>query len=79
MNETKEQLEKSIRFAKYRLKQFSKEMLTSESANMAYNRLLIEKAVMVKELETINESKFEQFWKKLFRKATGKKLISDYF
>jgi len=79
MNETKEQLEKSIRLAKYRLKQFSKDVLTSESANVAYNRLLIEKAVMVKELETLEENKFEQFWKKIFRKVTRKKLICDYF
>ena len=79
MNETKEQLEKSIRLAKYRLKQFSKDVLTSESANVAYNKLLIEKAVMVKELETLEENKFEQFWKKIFRKVTRKKLICDYF
>ena len=79
MNESKEQLEKSIKFAKYRLKQFSDEMLLTESANVAYNKLLIEKAVMVKQLETIEENKFAQFWKKFFRKMTGKKLISDYF
>ena len=64
MNETKEQLEKSIRYAKYRLKQFSEEMLSSESANIAYNKLLIEKAVMVKELETLEENKFKKFWQK---------------
>ena len=79
MNETKEQLEKSIKFAKYRLKQFSKEMLSVESANVAYNRLLVEKAVMVKELENLNQSKLEKFWQKFWRKATGKKLISDHF
>ena len=79
MNETKEQLEKSIRLANYRLKQFSKDILTTQSANIAYNRLLIEKAVMVKELETLEENKFEQFWKKIFRKVTRKKLICDYF
>jgi len=55
------------------------QMLSSESANIAYNKLLIEKAVMVKELETLEENKFKKFWQKLLRKATNKKLISDYF
>ena len=79
MNETKEQLEKSIQLAKYKLKQFSKEMLETESANIVYNRLLIEKAVMLKELESLEENKFELFWKRLFRKISRKKLICDYF
>ena len=79
MNDSKEQLEKSIQFAKYRLKQFTKEKLTTESANVAYNKLLIEKAVMVKELQDLDENKFKKFWQKCFRKVTRKKLICDSF
>ncbi len=79
MNETKEQLEKSIEFAQYRLKQFSKEALATEAGSVAYNKLLIEKAVMTKALQEIGESKFKKFWAKWFRKATGKTLICDSF
>lgn len=79
MNDLKEQLEKSIQFASYRLKQFSEEKLSSESANVAYNKLLIEKAEYVKQLQELNKNKFKEFFKKCFRKATGKKLICDYF
>jgi len=79
MNDTKEQLEKSISLAKYRLKQFTKEMLESEGANLAYNKLLIEKAILTQKLRDAEENKIKKFWNKLIRKATGKKLISDYF
>ena len=79
MNETKEQLVKSIKLAKHRLKQFSEEKLTSEAANIVFNRLLIEKAVMVKKLEDANESKFKNFVKKLVRKTKGTTLICDRF
>ena len=79
MNETKEQLEKSIKLAKYRLKQFSAEKLTSESANVVFNRLLIEKAVMTKELENLKIGNSQSFIKKLIRKITKKTLICDRF
>ena len=79
MNEIKEQLEKSIKFAKYRLKQFTNDKLTTDAANIAFNKLLIEKAILVKRLNEINENKPKKFINKVFRKITGKKLICDNF
>ncbi len=79
MNETREQLEKSIEFAKYRLRQFSKEALSTESGSIAYNKLLIEKAVMGQTLKEANENKFKKFWAKCFRKVTRQTLICDHF
>ena len=79
MNEVKEQLEKSIKFAKYRLKQFTKDKLTTDAANIAYNKLLIEKAILVEKLNQLNENKSQKFVGKVFRKITGKKLICDNF
>ena len=79
MNEIKEQLEKSIQFAKYRLKQFSAEKLSTETTQVAYNKLLIEKAVLVKELELLNENRFRKNFSKFWRKIMKKKLICDSF
>ena len=79
MNETQEQLEKSIKLANHRLKQFSEEKLTSEAANIVFNKLLIEKAVMVKKLENLHENKLKSFVKKVIRKVTKKTLICDRF
>lgn len=79
MHDTKEKLEKSIKLAKYRLKQFNVDVLTTDVGNIAYNRLLIEKAVMVDKLEKINQSKLKNFVGKIYRKVSGKKLICDSF
>ena len=79
MNETQEQLVKSIKLAKHRLKQFSEEKLTSEAANTVFNKLLIEKAVMVKELEDSKSNKFKNFIGKLIRKVKHETLICDRF
>ncbi len=79
MNEVKEQLEKSIKFAKYRLKQFTKDKLTTDAANVAFNKLLIEKAILVRSLKELNENKPKKFINKVFRKISGKKLICDNF
>ena len=79
MDDTKEKLEKSIKLAKYRLKQFNKDFLATDSGNIAYNRLLIEKAIMVEKLKGSNQNKLTSFAKKICRKITGKKLICDSF
>ncbi len=79
MNETQEQLEKSIRLTKHRLKQFTAEKLVSDEANIAFNRLLIEKAVLVKKLHDIKVNPIKAFIAKFIRKTTGKTLICDRF
>ena len=79
MKNTKEELEKSISFLQHRLKKFTDEELSTEAGNEAYNKLLIKKAVMVKELQNSNGNKFKNFVKKLQRKVSGKKLICDNF
>ena len=79
MNDTKEQLEKSISFIKHRLKKFTEDELLTKEGNEIYNQLLIKKAVMEKELKQTNENKLENFTKKLCRKISGKTLICDHF
>ena len=79
MCDTKDKLEKSIKLAKYRLKQFSDSMLETEAGNIAYNRLLVEKAVMVKELNKTNQSKVKKLAQKIYRHVANKKLICDTF
>ena len=79
MNDKKEQLEKSISFIKHRLKKFTDEELLTEEGNKTYNRLLIKKATMVKNLNEISKNKFREFFNKYYRKFTGKTLICDHF
>ena len=79
MNETQEQLEKSIKLANYRLQQLKKNQLVSDEVNTVFNRLLIKKAVMSKQLQSINENKFKTFFGKFIRKAKGQTLICDRF
>ena len=79
MNETQEQLEKSIKLANYRLQQLKKNQLVSDEVNTVFNRLLVKKAVMSKQLQNINENKFKTFLGKLIRKAKGQTLICDRF
>jgi len=79
MNETQEQLEKSIKFANYRLHQLSKKQLVSEEAAIVFNKLLIKKAVMVKQLHSQNDNKVKNFISKIIRRIKGKTLICDKF
>jgi len=79
MNETQEQLEKSIKLANYRLQQLKKNQLVSDEVNTVFNKLLIKKAVMSKQLQTMKENKFQNFVAKFIRKAKGQTLICDRF
>jgi len=79
MNETQEQLEKSIKFANYRLHQLNKKKVVSEEVNIAFNKLLIKKAVMVKELHSLKDNKLKNFIAKIIRKIKGETLICDKF
>lgn len=75
----KDKLEKSIKLAKYRLKQFTDSILETEAGNIAYNRLLVDKAVMVHELNKTKQNKIKNLTQKIYRHVTNKKLICDSF
>ncbi|MDD3593944.1 MAG: hypothetical protein PHX18_04885 [Candidatus Gastranaerophilales bacterium] len=79
MNNTKENLQKEILCLNHRIKQMRKEKLQTDIANIIYNRLLIQKAVLLKKLERTEKSKFLNFIFKNIRKIQGKKLICDTF
>ena len=79
MSELKEQLEKTVNFLKYKIKNFDKDRLLSEEGNEEYNRLIVQKAVISHKLKSHKISHSHSFIKKIIRKFSGKTLICDRF
>ena len=75
MNE-KQQLKKQIQQKELQIKKLSLHLSSSDVCNELYNTLILEKAVLKKELESLNKNPIIENIKKAFRKE---KLICDYF
>lgn len=79
MTNTKENLRKEMLCVANRIKQMRKEDLQSETANIIYNRLLIKKAVLAKQLKQMETPKIFNFIFKKIRRIKGQQLICDTF
>lgn len=77
-SEKAQQLRKIILKNNTEISQLKKQLEYSETANIKYNKALINKAVCKKELEEMRQSFFSKFFKK-FIPHKNKKLICDYF
>lgn len=75
MNE-KQLLKKKIHEKELQIKKLSLHKSTSDVCNELFNTLILEKAVLKKELENIEKNPIIENIKKTFRKE---KLICDYF
>lgn len=75
MNE-KQQLKKQIQQKELQIKKLSLHLNTSDVCNELCNTLILEKAVLKKELENLSKNPILENIKKAFRKE---KLICDYF
>ena len=75
MNE-KQQIKKQIQQKELQIKKLSLHLNSSDVCNELYNTLILEKAILKKELENLNKNPIIENIKKTFRKE---KLICDYF
>ena len=75
MNE-KQQLKKQIQQKELQIKKLSIHQTASDVCNELYNKLILEKAILKKDLEKLNKNPLFENIKKNFRKE---KLICDYF
>lgn len=75
MNE-KQQLKKQIKNKELQIKKLSLHQSASDLCSELYNTLILEKAILKKELENLEKNQFLENIKKAFRKE---KLICDYF
>ncbi len=73
----KQQLKKRIDMTELKLKQLSQHSSTSEICEDLYNSLILEKAVLKKQLENLEKNKVVEKIKKLLPRR--EKLICDYF
>lgn len=73
----KQQLKKRIDMTELKLKQLSQHSSTSEICEDLYNSLILEKAVLKKQLENLEKNKVVEKFKKLIPRR--EKLICDYF
>ena len=73
----KQQLKKRIAMTELKLKQLSQHSSTSEICEDLYNSLILEKAVLKKQLENLEKNKVVEKFKKLIPRR--EKLICDYF
>ncbi|MBR6127144.1 hypothetical protein IKQ21_05615 [bacterium] len=79
MNE-KQQLKKQIQQKELQIKKLSLHLNASDVCNELYNTLILEKAILKKELENLNKNPVIESVKKGLKKAFRKeKLICDYF
>ena len=76
MNE-KQLLKKRIQQAELQIKKLDQCTSTNEICDSLYNSLILQKAVMKKELENLNKNKFVENIKKVL--PHKEKLICDYF
>ncbi len=73
----KQQIKKRIAMTELKLKQLSQHSSTSEICEDLYNSLILEKAVLKKQLENLEKNKVVEKFKKLIPRR--EKLICDYF
>ena len=74
---TKEQLKKKILQKELQIKQMHLHLNSSELCQQLYNSLILEKAVLRKELADLEKNKFVEKIKQILPKK--EKLICDYF
>ena len=74
----KEELLKKIKEKEYQIEMFKKRMQTSNLCAELYNNAILEKAILKKELEEIDNNKLISMVKKFLPKSK-KSLICDYF
>lgn len=75
MNE-KQQIKKQIQQKELQIKKLSLHLNSSDVCNELYNTLILEKAILKKDLENLSRNHIIEGVKKAFRKE---KLICDYF
>lgn len=75
MNE-KQQIKKQIQQKELQIKKLSLHLNSSDVCNELYNTLILEKAILKKDLENLSRNPIIEGVKKAFRKE---KLICDYF
>ena len=77
----KQHIQKQILQKELQIKRLQQQDMSLDICNQLYNTLILEKAVLKKELENLNSNSFiSKIKTKLFtKKSTDKKLICDYF
>lgn len=73
----KNQLKKQIHLKELQIKKLHLHQSSSEVCNKLYNTLILEKAILKKELEALEKNIVVEKIKKIFSKK--EKLICDYF
>ena len=73
----KQQLKKQIQQKELQIKKLHLHQNSSDVCNQLYNTLILEKAILKKELEELNKNAIIEGIKKTFSKR--EKLICDYF
>ena len=77
MNNNKNQLKKQIHLKELQIKKLHLHQSSSDVFNQLYNTLILEKAILKKELENLEKNPIVEKVKKVFSKK--EKLICDYF
>lgn len=77
--EKKEELIQKIKEKEQQIEMFRKRMKTSDLCADLYDKALVEKAVLKKELEELEKSKLLRLVNKFVPKDKKNKLICDYF
>ena len=73
----KEQLKKQIKQKELQIKKLSLHKTSTEVCDQLYNALIMQKAILKKELDNLGKNRFVENIKKAFTKK--EKLICDYF
>ncbi len=73
----KHELKKQIHHKELQMKKLHLHQSSTDFCNQLYNSLILEKAVLKKELEELEKNPFAEIIKKTF--APKKKLICDYW
>lgn len=73
----KQQLKKQILHKELQIKKLQENLNSSEVCNDLYNKLILEKAILNKELSDMSRNRVKERLLKLFSKR--EKLICDYF
>lgn len=77
--EKREELIRKIQEKEQQIEMFRKRMKTSDLCADLYDKALVEKAVLKKELEELEKSKLLKLVNKFVPKDKKNKLICDYF
>lgn len=73
----KQQIQKRIQHKELQIKKLSMHQLSNDVCNRLYNTLILEKAILNKELEELNKNSIIEAVKKVIPRR--EKLICDYF